>query len=993
MDANLMFSLIGLLFWPAVILGLILLLRRKRLRREEELRQAFEEVSELLRRMKARLSTVETRLEVLEQRGVAPAPAHAAVPVGSVPEEAVVPVEPAPAAVTVVETPILEAPVAATAVAEAPPVEQAVTAFTRRRTQLEQRFMENWTGILGAVVVVAGVTFVGIYTALRLTPFHRFLLTLGVAGALVAGSLVLARREAWRPFAGWLRSTGAAIALFACAAAGGLPGLGLQWIDAPLPALAMLLAGVAANLALAWSGGTQLLATLHVLLSLLPLAIVPPTTTALAIASAVSLFGVMLAGRARWDRHLAFVLGAYLLFHAIWYVRMGDGLDAEVARYLAAGCAMLVFGVAALLHYRRDSPPAAGPSPLLVGVDLASWLLLALALFVYVPSSPVRGALLLVAAVLAYRLAQRGRALHLTWLRRADALAAQALVLLALLSTIDLGASTSLLMLFVLAETLGFRWLLPRNEDALLDRIADTLPTLAAALLAAAGFLDLGQPETQHVALAVVLLAGSALAVLGQWVLQAPHEDAVALAATRDLDEWIALSGTVLGTLAGVLALAALAALTDRPWLEAAALVTAGALLVAWARLRRSGLQAGAAIALVGAHVMSWRSLLEVTTLPPMTLTARLVPLAALAALAIWIPRSGWVRPLGIALAGVTAGLAAWLYFDPVSSFIPGVAWLLLSLAALELANRLSGRESLTVLLLGYGYVAAFAFAYALVIVQTPAYVGALSARLLIEFFAIAVFGYWWLFRPRQACAAGRAWQTVHPLFVELMLVGVAVTVVVETAAQWWAVAWAVIALGLLSPPAERLLDVRARLYSLVFYWLSVADMAVVMSTLEVPSPRWFDQPEFTSVLAIALQVAYVAWAQPRLRLEGLATPAPLGALARLGDLVAARRNLYVYYPLFAGVALFLYWRFDRSVLTLLWAAEAFVVFVLSAWLRENQFRYVALAALAACLARLVLIDMAEANLALRGVVFIGVGSLMLGMNAIYNRYRSRFGG
>jgi uncharacterized membrane protein len=107
---------------------------------------------------------------------------------------------------------------------------------------------------------------------------------------------------------------------------------------------------------------------------------------------------------------------------------------------------------------------------------------------------------------------------------------------------------------------------------------------------------------------------------------------------------------------------------------------------------------------------------------------------------------------------------------------------------------------------------------------------------------------------------------------------------------------------------------------------------------------------------------------------------------------VARRRNLYVYYPLFAGIALFLYWRFDRSLLTLLWATEAFVVFGLSAWLRENQFRYVALAGLAACLVRLVFIDMAEANLALRGLVFIGVGSLMLGMNAIYNRYRARFG-
>jgi hypothetical protein len=204
-------------------------------------------------------------------------------------------------------------------------------------------------------------------------------------------------------------------------------------------------------------------------------------------------------------------------------------------------------------------------------------------------------------------------------------------------------------------------------------------------------------------------------------------------------------------------------------------------------------------------------------------------------------------------------------------------------------------------------------------------------------------------------------------------------------------VAWAVAALLLLSPPVERLLDARARLYSLLFYWVSVVDMAVVMSVLEVPSPAWFEQPEFTSLVAIALQVVYVVVAHRRLVLVGLESLVPMRIVGRLGDLVAARRNLYVYYPLFAGVALFLYWRFDRSLLTLLWAAEAFVVFVLSAWLRENQFRYLALGGLAACLVRLVLIDMAEANLAVRGLVFIGVGSLMLGMNAIYNRYRARF--
>ena len=991
---GLVFSMISFLFWPVLIIVVILAWRRRR-RSDDELRQTLAEFTGTLRDVRHRLRETEQRLDRLEQQGAAAAEAPVAPPAVTVVEEAVEPAAPAVPEPTVAALPEIiaaEAPVPPHAPPVAAPVEEAISELKRRRYEFEQRFIENWTGILGAVVVVAGVTFVGIYTALQLAPFYRFLLTLGVAGALVAGSFALQRRANWRKFGGWLRSAGAAIALFACAAAGGLPGLGLQWIDAPLPALGLLLAGIAANLFLAWSGGLQVMATLHVLLSLVPLAIVPPTTTALAIASAVSLFGVLLAARGRWDRHLAFVLGAYLLFHAVWSARMGSALDADVARYLAAGCAMLVFGAAAFVHYRRDDTHSTGPSPLQVGVHLAAWLLLALALFVYVPSPLVRGTLLLVTGVVAYRLAQRGRALHVPWLQRSDTLAAQSFVLLALLSGFDLGMSTSLVMLFVLAETLGFRWLVQREQDAMLDRVADALPVLAATLLAVAGLLDLGLPDDEHVGLAAVLLAGAALAVLGQWVLRTPPEDSTPVTSARDLDQWFESPGALLGTLAGALVLAGLAAVLDRPWFEAAALVAVGTLLAAWARLRRAGLQVGVTLALVGVHVMSWVRLLGDADSSAATLTTHIGPMAALAALAIGIARRGWIRPLAIALAGITAGLAAYLYFDPVSSLIPGVAWLVLSLVALELANRLSGRESLVVLLLGYGYLAAFMVAYAVVIVQTPAYLGLVSARLLIEVFALAVFGYWWLFRPQAAVAAGRTWLLVHPLFVEIILVGVAVTVVVEMAAQWWAVAWAAIALALLTPQAERLLDVRARVYSLVFYWVSVADMAVVMSTLEVPSRQWFEQPEFTSLVAIALQVAWVAWAHRRLQLESIDVPAPLGALGALGAAVARRRNLYVYYPLFAGIALFLYWRFDRSLLTLLWASEAFVVFGLSAWLRENQFRYVALAGLAACLVRLVFIDMAEANLALRGLVFIGVGSLMLGMNAIYNRYRARFG-
>jgi len=209
--------------------------------------------------------------------------------------------------------------------------------------------------------------------------------------------------------------------------------------------------------------------------------------------------------------------------------------------------------------------------------------------------------------------------------------------------------------------------------------------------------------------------------------------------------------------------------------------------------------------------------------------------------------------------------------------------------------------------------------------------------------------------------------------------------------AQWRPLTWSLVALCLLVPPAVRRIDERLQLYSVIFFWASVANVALIMSTFESPSAHWYDRPDLMSLAAIALQVAYVAASHSRLSPAAAQFPGGLGALDALAKRIAARRNLWVYYPFFAGLAMFLFWRFDRSLLTLLWVVEAFAMFVLSAVLRENQFRHVALAGLAICVGRLLLVDLAEADLGLRGLIFLGVGLLMLGMNAIYNRYRARF--
>jgi hypothetical protein len=397
---------------------------------------------------------------------------------------------------------------------------------------------------------------------------------------------------------------------------------------------------------------------------------------------------------------------------------------------------------------------------------------------------------------------------------------------------------------------------------------------------------------------------------------------------------------------------------------------------------------------LLAAHGLVWWRLLEGQPVPVRMQLAQIVPLVLLSAGAIrWTPSGSWqpaLRRVALYAMGTHIAVAAYTLFEPLSPLAPGVLWLSFSLVALELANRLGRTITGPVLQLGYAYLLGFAAAYVLVILQAQSYIGPFRTRLLIELFALGVVTYWLLYRPTESVAAQWIWKRAHPFLLEVGLLLLATTVSVEIASQWRPVAWAALALAALTPPLLHL-DPRLRFYSVVFYWTSTLDVVLVMSVFQTPSPRWWEQPEATAIFAIAAQVAYLVRAPSRIALTEISFPRGLGRLVAACHTIEKRRPLWLYYPFFLSVALFLYWRFDASLHTLLWSAEAFTVFALSVVLRESHFRYMALAALGACLLRLVIHDMGESNLALRGIVFVGVGVLMLAMNAVYSKYRNRF--
>lgn len=1022
----------------------------------------------------------------------------------------------------------------------------AAAAGAGRWRRLERLFIENWTGILGVVVVVAGITFAAINVALRMDAFQRFLLTLIAAAALVLPSPLIGRREPWRNLTDWMRSGGAALALFACTAAGGLPQLGLQWIHEPRAALALVSLGVAANLALAGIARTQAIASLHVVVNLVPLVIVPQSGLTLAIATAVALVGYGLPLRRPWNRHLLLVTWAYAAYHASWFLRCQALLEGGGAlRTGAALAAVLVFGGGALfLHRSRALPPRLEALPL--ALQLSNWGALALALLVYPQQATVRATALALTAIVVLLLALRARRAGLRWLHLSDALVAQFLAVAAVLSLQPLIANTPLLLFSLLLECQLFFALGVLEAEAAIRRIGWGLTLLAglaltlsalvesgldlrpagqlqnsALLLGAAGLGTATQlllqrrgvpvplppllgwliaaqvwvgtcraaPDSWRPALALVamggllllaarlrppgLLAGLGVAVLldhGQgWLWILTHQPwppgpllqhllpllALALlllwsrqgrwltglgwglingsagvlltgtavlglsgppASRLEVHAAVLLAGAgllsllqvllqrraillpwppLLGWMAAGMAYTGAAVSSPERWRDLVALLALGALLTLARCLGPTGLLAGSATAVLALHGGQWIELLLGQPWVPGALLARLLPLAGLALILIWAGRNSGLRLLGIDLLGLNAGLGVFLLFDPLSPLIPGVAWLVLALIALECANRLQGATALHALALGLVYLAAFGAAYLLVISQSPAFLslGPLSVRgrLLIELFAIAVVLYWWFFHAASGLARLKLWQVVQPCLLEAALLGVGVTVLSEVTVLWRPVAWSLLALVLLSTPLRRLFGLRLQVYSVLTYWLAVATLVAMLSALESPSYQWFQQPQQIGLVAIGLQLAYVVASHRWLDLEQLHQPGGLAPLAWIGQRIAHHRNLWLYYPLFAAVAYYLAVRYDRSLLTLLWTVEAFTIYVLSAVLREAQFRVVALLGLGACLLRLLAIDMAQADLGLRGLVFIGVGLLMLAMNAIYNRFRGRF--
>lgn len=881
------------------------------------------------------------------------------------------------------------------------PPDQAIPSFWQK---MEKQITENWTGIVGTIVLVLGIGFLGVYAALKMNEFFRFLMVVGCAVGMGAVFFTLKNKEKWAKLALWMRSASGAVFLFACLGAGGIPGL--HWIHNPVYGLIVLLLGIAVNLLLAVIGGKQIFASLHILLALTALTIAPQSESTLIIACVVTLSGIALTYREKWDYHLLLSISTFFGYHTFWYFKLG-GKETLTGGQNILGIFLVsaVCIVAAVVHYRKlYGTRQFERVPFMV--HLINWAYFGLGLLMHVSGEKWKTIPLFAGAIIAFLMANYARKLQNRWLHCTDTLIAQIVAVIGIISIAQWGMDYDSVMLILFLQVLAYTRVVVLVREEILFRVGIALSQVAwvtfVITLSTAGNLSNN----------LICIRQSALTAIGAAGILALHSY---LANEKDRrlimhDSLLSIFPTapnefsLSGLITGLLLICATIFAHQLLWLHFAVVTSAIILIFLREKVRTNGMTAGVALLTLALHVINWYVLYTNDSLSISEKLARGLPLFLVSLSTIrWdsLPyKRNHAKWFGIYLSVLHFVVLTHIVFKPISPLIPGVCWLLASLALLETASVISIRYKEKAVVVGeperyllhtsYALLIAFHIRHILVHLQSEEYIGPLKIRFLIEALALAVMFFWAFSKQSGRAKEYKSWIFLHPLFAEFIALFAILTISVEVAKHWHPIIWLACAFGTLIIGNKFTALSRMKAYSALFYWASIFQVTFLLGFYHKLGTHWYERDWLLGSVSIALQFVFLVVFHKFSSLSQVTFPSALAGMNKAVVKMYQHWNLLMFYPLLICVALFFYWTFAKSLLTLLFVLECFTVFVISIALREQHFRYAALIGLFMCIVRLIFFDLARSTTLVKALVFLGVGLLMLGMNILYSKFKER---
>ncbi|TGL34284.1 DUF2339 domain-containing protein [Leptospira koniambonensis] len=875
--------------------------------------------------------------------------------------------------------------------------------------KFEKQIANNWTGILGTIILVMGVGFLGIYAALNMSPFFRFLMVLGIGIGLFVISLLLVKREFWKQIGYWIRSGSGAVILFSCIAAVSVPGM--KWIESEYYALILIIAGISINLGLAWQTSQQKFASLHIVLSLISLAILPLSTLIFFLAVGVSAFSVVLSYRTKWEFHLIQTAISFLILNFLYKGHFSEQLhvlNSPLSRTWGI-LGTLVVGIPSILaHYRKVySSPNLQRLPFIT--HLIIWAGIGLGLSVYSTGSKWNPPVLIFVSIGLFFWARTAREkLNIRWLYLTDTLVSLALASIGIILLTRWEVDLFLINVYVSLLFSIFFVVSAEEKENLLKNIGAVLLHISwvwyilLLIIKYSGGVNLGTWPIVITTIVMIILT---------FLIQFYDEIRNKEVSTAS-DDVYGIGGedriSPAGVFSGLLASAICFQLFD--WKHSELYLPAfGVILLAIRQNRNwNGLGVGIFFFVAALH---FEVIYRIYSLERCEVLLRDFPTILFCFLMIPLSKvkmgPGKIRyfssPGAILLSLHIVFLAYWTT-QSVSPFLPGILWLLLSLVYLETKNFFSEREKVwentwkssinsagpVWQFFALIFVGLFLGAHVLVHLQSELYVGIFKIRFLIQALAIGVFLYW-ANSPNPKKETPNYWNSLLPLFWELTAIFITAIIALEIPNTWLPVAWIVWAFFLNQVSLKTSWEIsRFRFYSLCFYWYSCIHVAFISSSALTPSEYWANQEWLGGLIGIVLQISYLVRIQLLPPFQGIEAEGYPGKIRNLSEKLDQRSDYIIFYPLFAAGAFFLFWSFDSSLLTLLWMVEVFIVFLMGLILKKEHFRYVSLVAMIVCLLRLIFWDLSQSSTITRALVFLGVGGILILMNTLYGKFGNK---
>ncbi|MGL1891229.1 MAG: DUF2339 domain-containing protein [Spirochaetaceae bacterium] len=827
---------------------------------------------------------------------------------------------------------------------------------------LLNKFLENGTGIIGVLVLVMGLAFLGIYSAINMSAFPRFLMFCLFSLVLFGGSYILEKKMKWNRLSLWLRSAAGAIFLFSCIGSTGIPGL--VWIDNQISGLMLIIAGILLNIVLGGISKKEVVSSTHLFLSLVALAIAPPTMSILIVAGVITIYGIYLTYRKKWDINLVIIISMFAIFHTYWHYRLIDlGTDLSISQSAVSLSLIVLITLATLFSHYRTIYSVEKFESLPFFTHFLNWCYLAVGIYLYNSIIPFEFFMFSGGSILALVIANRATKLNIGWLKVTDTLVANLLMILAVLSLYPKGINLFYISEILFLESIIFLIVMCFQKQKLLSKIAYILVFLFSIIIFISNWSD-------DVDFKTPLLV---ITILGFGTLYYLKSSKPSFFKTIDLKY-----RSILSIMYPLYAFSIFTNHIESMWITALFVGVMAPVLIFRNILKNDIVYRFSKIVIV---LVSLTSIIVIADNSVSFGTIYAIPLLVglilLTILSYSYKKECYKNRFLIVFTGLTYVAITYVIFSQISEFLPGVIWLVSILGNLLLSSFLVNRKPNLKFLANvnkYLYVLSYIIFAIYVLVNIFVYldidstIGIFKTRYLLEALAIGILVYWIQSKGTK----------IKGFVLEIALLFIILAIVTEVNYKERSLVLIIIAIASLMLNKIKGNNSRLRFYSVVLSWIS----AVFIATTSLSNHNWF-----SSITAIVIFCIYLVMLNRYGKLDKVRFPKYLSSLGHLSTKVHHKINLWVFYPFFISVALYIYFTFNQNIITLCFVLLSLIIFILSIALKEENFKIISLLGLGASLVRMIFVDLSNSGTITRALVFIGVGLVMVFMNIIYVKF------